>query len=81
VVSSCEELSFPELQHPQLAQELDEAALQGGATLLGTGVNPGFVLDLLPVVVAGACAEVMRVRCLRVVGSVWGGGGAAWYAC
>ncbi|HEV8631556.1 MAG TPA: dihydrodipicolinate reductase, partial [Thermoanaerobaculia bacterium] len=50
VVSSCEELLFPELQHPALAREIDAAARAGGATILGTGVNPGFVLDFIPVV-------------------------------
>ena len=67
VVSSCEELLFPELQHPQLARELDAAALEGGATILGTGVNPGFVLDFVPVIASAVAYDVERVRGLRVV--------------
>jgi 2,4-diaminopentanoate dehydrogenase len=67
VVSSCEELLFPELQHPALAAELDAAALAGGATLLGTGVNPGFVLDFVPVIASAVAYDVERVRGLRVV--------------
>lgn len=67
VVSSCEELLFPELQHPTLTRELDAAARAGGATILGTGVNPGFVLDFVPVIASAVAYEVEHVRGLRVV--------------
>lgn len=67
VVSSCEELLFPELQHPAIARELDAAAVAGGATLLGTGVNPGFVLDFVPVIASAVAYDVERVRGVRVV--------------
>src|SRR5207248_30238 len=66
-VSSCEELLFPELQHPVLAREIDDAAKSGGATILGTGVNPGFVLDFIPVVASAVAYEVERVHGIRVV--------------
>ena len=67
VVSSCEELLLPDFQHPELAGELDEAAKAGGVTVVGTGVNPGFVLDYLPVVASAACRELRGVRATRVV--------------
>ena len=67
VVSSCEEMLLPDFQHPELAAELDRAARQGGATVVGTGVNPGFVLDFMPVVASAVCSEVRRVRARRVV--------------
>jgi 4-hydroxy-tetrahydrodipicolinate reductase len=67
VVSSCEELLFPALQHPQMAEEIDAAARAGGATILGTGVNPGFVLDFIPVVASAVAYEVERVHGIRVV--------------
>jgi hypothetical protein len=67
VVSSCEEMLFPELQHPEMAREIDAAAKAGGATLLGTGVNPGFVLDFVPVVASAVAYDVTSVRGLRVV--------------
>ena len=41
VVSTCEELSFPAAQFPDLAEKLDEMARANGVTVLGTGVNPG----------------------------------------
>lgn len=67
VVTPCEEMLVPELQHPEIAAEIDRAARQGGATVVGTGVNPGFVLDLLPIVLSGACRTVRRIRGRRVV--------------
>lgn len=67
VVSSCEELLSPTLSSPELAARIDEAARRGGAAVVGTGVNPGFVLDLLPVVLSAPCRRVERVRGLRVV--------------
>lgn len=65
VVSTCEELSFP--LDPAPARGLDRAARVGGATLMGTGINPGFLLDVLPAGLTVACQEVRRVRAVRVV--------------
>jgi 4-hydroxy-tetrahydrodipicolinate reductase len=67
VVSTCEELSFPRHTHPRLARELDDAARARGAVLLGTGVNPGFVMDKLVVTLMAACTVVREVRVRRVV--------------
>jgi 4-hydroxy-tetrahydrodipicolinate reductase len=67
VVSSTEELLLPEAKHPELAARLQAAATAGGATLLGTGVNPGFAMDFLALVASAATDSVERVRCVRVV--------------
>ncbi len=67
VVCSCEELLWPALQHPELARRLDAAARSGGSAILGTGVNPGFVLDFLPVVLSGVSRRVERVRGVRIL--------------
>jgi hypothetical protein len=67
VLSSCEELSFPWARHPQLAQRLDAEARARGLRVLGAGVNPGFVMDLLPSLLAAACQRVEAVRVRRVV--------------
>lgn len=66
VVSTCEELVYPWLRHVALAEELDELAKRTGGRLLGTGVNPGFVMDLLPAVLSGVCPQVRAVACYRV---------------
>lgn len=67
VVSSTEELLVPELQHPLLAKEIDEAAAAAGRVVLGTGVNPGFAMDYLAVIASAVALEVRSVKCTRVV--------------
>lgn len=67
IVSTCEELSFPWTAQPQLAAELDATARRAGVTLLGTGVNPGYAMDALPLMLTAPCASVEAVRVVRVV--------------
>jgi 2,4-diaminopentanoate dehydrogenase len=67
VVSSCEELLFPQLREPQLATKLDRVCKKNGARVVGTGVNPGFVMDLLPLCMTGVSREVRAVHVQRVV--------------
>lgn len=66
VVSTCEELLYPWLRHADLAQELDALAKRHNARLLGTGVNPGFLMDALPVAMTAVCRDVRSVRCWRI---------------
>lgn len=67
VVSTCEELAFPYLKYPELAEKLDRAAARAGVSVLGTGVNPGFVLDRLVATAAQVCGPVRHVTASRVV--------------
>ncbi|MEZ5966651.1 MAG: dihydrodipicolinate reductase [Planctomycetota bacterium] len=67
IVSSTEELLVPDLQHPSIAASIDQAAKAGGATVLGTGVNPGFAMDFMAVVASAVTYSVQHVRCVRVV--------------
>lgn len=66
VVSTCEELAWPWLRHPVLAQELHELAVRGRARIVGTGINPGFLMDALPVAASSACHEVRSMRIERI---------------
>jgi 4-hydroxy-tetrahydrodipicolinate reductase len=66
VVSSCEELSYPWLRSPEAAARLDSAARDAGVSVVGTGVNPGFAMDYLPVVLSGTAKRVDHVRVRRV---------------
>src|SRR6267378_3719510 len=52
VVSTCEELAYPFRKHPKIAAKLDAAAKDWGVALVGTGVNPGFVMDKLVLTLA-----------------------------
>jgi len=67
VVSSCEELLFPRLREPRLAAQLDQICRKCAARVIGTGVNPGFVMDLLPVCLTGVSREVRAIHVQRVV--------------
>ena len=66
IVSTCEEMSFPWDTHPELAKQLDETAKANNVAILGTGVNPGFLMDLLPTVLTGVCQEVESIKVSRV---------------
>jgi hypothetical protein len=67
VVSSCEELAFPWIRYPEVSAKLDRKARETGVRVLGTGVNPGFVMDYLPLTLATASQHIKAVRVERVV--------------
>ena len=67
VVSTCEELSYPWFHHPDQAQQIDRAAKGSSVAVLSTGINPGFVMDTLAVVLSAVCPLVRAVRVRRVV--------------
>ena len=66
VVSSCEELSYPWQTNPALAGEIDELAKKHGVSVLSTGVNPGFLMDFLPIAMTGVCKSVRQVTVERI---------------
>ncbi|MBI3076162.1 MAG: dihydrodipicolinate reductase [Deltaproteobacteria bacterium] len=67
VISSCEELAYPFARHPALAARLDRLARRHGVTILGAGVNPGFVMDFLPVCLGLVSSRIRRVAVTRVL--------------
>ncbi len=67
VVSTAEELSFPWLAHRDEAAEINALATRAGKTVLGTGVNPGFIMDSLPLCLTAICNQVDRVDVTRVI--------------
>ena len=66
VVSTTEELSFPQFSNKALAAEIEEMAREAGVAVVGTGVNPGFAMDTLPVVLSAACERVDSVTVDRI---------------
>jgi len=67
VVSTCEELSYPYRTHPELAAQLDEEARDWGVALVGTGINPGFVMDKLVITLAAVAQRIEHARAERIV--------------
>jgi 4-hydroxy-tetrahydrodipicolinate reductase len=67
VVSTCEELSYPQVSEPILAEKLDTLAKNYDATVLGTGINPGFLMDTLVITLTAPCQRVERIIATRVM--------------
>jgi 4-hydroxy-tetrahydrodipicolinate reductase len=66
VITIAEEMSAPQAETPDLAKELDALAQKHNVTILGTGVNPGFVLDTLILTLTGACQIVNKIWAARI---------------
>ncbi len=66
VITIAEEMAYPAAQHPEVAQELDALAKKHGVTVLGTGINPGFVLDALIIMLTGVCLDVQSIHAKRI---------------
>jgi 4-hydroxy-tetrahydrodipicolinate reductase len=65
IVSSCEELSYPYVVDRQLSAKLDLMAKKHGVTVLGTGINPGFLMDALPIALTAPCESIRSIRITR----------------
>jgi 4-hydroxy-tetrahydrodipicolinate reductase len=65
VISSCEELCFPWQTAPQPSAEIDRGAKAAGVSVLGTGVNPGFLMDILPISLTAISRAVRKITVLR----------------
>ncbi len=66
VISIAEEMAWPASVSAETADRIHRLACEHGVTVLGTGVNPGFVLDLLVVALTGVCWEVESIRAERI---------------
>lgn len=66
VLTIAEEMSYPQAQEPELAAEIDRLAKAKGVTVLGTGINPGFVLDTLILSLTGVCLDVQEIKAARI---------------
>ena len=66
VISTAEEMSYPKAQEPELAAEIDRLAKANGVSVLGTGINPGLMMDLLAICLTGCMTDVESVTCRRV---------------
>jgi len=67
LVSPCEELAFPYRRDPEFAARVHDAAVASGATIVGTGVNPGFIFDSLLAAASGCSWDVQSITGRRVV--------------
>jgi 4-hydroxy-tetrahydrodipicolinate reductase len=66
IVSTCEELFYPWKINPEVSGRIDEICRRNGVTCVGTGVNPGYLMDVLPTVLSGLCQNVRKVEVWRI---------------
>jgi 4-hydroxy-tetrahydrodipicolinate reductase len=67
VISTCEELSYPYAAEPELAKKLEALGIKYAMTFLGTGINPGFLMDTLVIALTGVCQKVNSIKVERVM--------------
>ena len=67
VVSTCEELSYPYLSETELSVKLDALAKKHDVTILGTGINPGYLMDTLVITLTAPCQKIERIVAVRVM--------------
>lgn len=65
IISTCEELAFPWKQNFYLSNQIDQIAKQYGISVIGTGINPGFAMDALPIFLTSICQDVKSVKIER----------------
>ena len=66
IVSTTEELAYPVKAHAAVARKIDALARRARVAVLGTGVNPGFTMDALPIALTGVCESVRAIEVDRV---------------
>lgn len=66
VISTAEEMAYPRAKEPELAAKIDELARKNGVVVLGTGVNPGMMMDLLVVFLTGVMTDVKHISVSRI---------------
>jgi hypothetical protein len=62
IISTTEELSYPGYTHVRQARQIHAWAKKARVAVLGTGINPGFVMDALPITLTAVCERVDRVE-------------------
>ncbi len=66
VISTAEEMAYPFASEPELSKKINETAKKNNVTVLGTGINPGFVMDVLAISLSGAMTNVTGIEVKRV---------------
>lgn len=66
VITTAEEMAYPKAQSPELAKKIDELAKTNGISVLGTGINPGLIMDTLVLVMSAACEDINYITSRRV---------------
>jgi 4-hydroxy-tetrahydrodipicolinate reductase len=66
VISIAEEMAFPAVCSAEFAEQIHMSACANQVAVLGTGINPGFILDLVVITLSGVCADIQSITAKRV---------------
>ncbi len=66
VISIAEEMAYPMSRSRSIAKEMDRLAVAHRVAVVGTGINPGFVLDLLIIALTGVCCDIESITAKRI---------------
>ncbi len=66
VITLAEEMAYPWVDYPEFSNRMDSMAKKHNVSILGTGINPGFVLDTLILSLTGTCLDVKKIKAQRV---------------
>lgn len=66
VISIAEQMAWPAASSADTAEQLHRLAIEYGVGVLGTGINPGFVLDLLVIALSGVCYDISAISATRI---------------
>ena len=67
VITIAEEMGYPWVKYPQLCIEMDNLAKARQCRILGSGINPGFAMDLVPLLLTGICRRVDSIKVTRII--------------
>ena len=66
VITIAEEMAYPWVKNRELSLTIDSVSKQNNVSVLGTGINPGFILDTLIIVLSSVCYQVNKVKATRI---------------
>ena len=66
IVTTTEEAAYVAPRNRAIARQIDAAARKAKVAVLGTGVNPGFIMDALPIALTAVCARVDAIAVTRI---------------
>ncbi|HHV84029.1 MAG TPA: NADP-binding protein [Tepidanaerobacter syntrophicus] len=66
IITTAEEMSYPKASKPELAEKIDKLAKENSVAILGTGINPGFIMDLYAITLTGVCENIEKIQISRI---------------
>lgn len=67
VITIAEEMGYPFIKYQSLSKRMDLAAKKSNVSILGTGINPGFAMDLMPILFSGICNRIDSIKVTRLI--------------